>query len=486
MSEEPKRAIERFAALSPPVIVTSWEEFLSNSSDHPAQPPTECTPADTTAIIYTSGACGNPKGAVISNRNLVAVADCAATTSIFVGGLTDGVHYSYLPLSHSLEMSICLCMLRGGACIGFTCGQLTRMLDDLVALRPTYFFAVPRVLKRLKDKVLETVNNSSWLTQYVFDWAVGAKAQARQTDAGTWVDWDRWVLHSVQEKLGGRVRFIVCGAAPLDPHLADWVEDCFGVPVFQGYGMTECVAAATYNRFGCPRTSGSVGFPVACTRMRLVDVPEMDYLTTDTPPRGEIQIHGEMVFKGYFKNEQETKKTMTADGWLTTGDIGTQNPDGSFTVIDRKKNIFKMQQGEYISVELVETVILSAADFEQAWVTGEPTDNFLVAVVVPNCEMLAAKLPQIPHLPNKEEYNAVLCRSPEANALLLDLIKRLAQLRELPSFQVPKAIHVESVPFTAENDLLTPTQKLKRRVLKQRYATELDAMCQKLRAAGTV
>eukprot|EP01105_Mastigella_eilhardi_P004079 TRINITY_DN1537_c2_g2_i1.p1 TRINITY_DN1537_c2_g2~~TRINITY_DN1537_c2_g2_i1.p1 ORF type:complete len:635 (-),score=146.40 TRINITY_DN1537_c2_g2_i1:66-1895(-) len=403
-SEEAKRALALFAKLDPPVDVTMWDEFLNRADtytvEHPAPPPAECTPEDTCCLIYTSGVQGNPKGAMIAHRNLVAVADISACSSIFVDGITDGVHYSYLPLSHCFEMAICLCMLRGGARIGFTCGNIANLLEDIEALKPTYFFAVPRVLKRLKDKVMETVGNSSWLTQYVFNWAVGAKAQARQTGVATWIDWDKWVLHAVQEKLGGYCKFMIVGAAPLDAHLAEWVEDTFNVRVNQGYGLTESCAATTVNRPGCPRMMSSIGYPLPSNLMRLVDCPEMEYLTSDTPPHGEIQLKGEMIFKGYYHNEEETSRAFTKDGWLATGDIGMQNPDGSFSVIDRKKNLFKMQQGEYISVELVEAVILSAPEITQAWVNGEPTDNFLVAVVVPNCDMIAAKLPQIPRLPN--------------------------------------------------------------------------------------
>eukprot|EP01105_Mastigella_eilhardi_P023576 TRINITY_DN5985_c0_g1_i1.p1 TRINITY_DN5985_c0_g1~~TRINITY_DN5985_c0_g1_i1.p1 ORF type:complete len:680 (+),score=159.46 TRINITY_DN5985_c0_g1_i1:51-2042(+) len=475
----PKAARESAAVLDlfrvHSVQVLSWEEFLKLGVE--VRQRERCTPADLSAIVYTSGSSGKPKGAMLTQRSLVATADFVVTCSLFPDGISNEVHYSYLPLSHCFELCCTLAIMRGGGRVGFTCGNIAKLLDDVALLRPTLFVAVPRVLKRLKDAVLEAVTGSGLLSRIVFSWAVASKSYARQTGGETWIDWDRWVLSTVANKLGGRVRFVLCGAAPLDPALGAFVEDCFGVPVFQGYGLTESCAATCIQRFGVSRTHGSIGYPLGQTRIRLVDVPDMSYMSTDNPPRGEIQIRGELVFSGYYKNTTETEQTLLPDGSLATGDIGVLNPDGSLSVIDRKKNIFKMQQGEYISTELIESALLSSGDVSQAWVTGEPTDNFLVAIVVPNLTTfrtkLAAAVPAAAKMTDAE-----VCALPEANALIEHIIKQVTAERSMPHYQIPKAIHLEPTPFAVENGLLTPTFKLKRNVAKVHYATALEGMRQ--------
>eukprot|EP01105_Mastigella_eilhardi_P004021 TRINITY_DN1530_c0_g1_i1.p1 TRINITY_DN1530_c0_g1~~TRINITY_DN1530_c0_g1_i1.p1 ORF type:complete len:672 (+),score=176.18 TRINITY_DN1530_c0_g1_i1:32-2017(+) len=464
----------------------TWKDLMNIGAEHPCDPyPSK--PEDLCEIVYTSGTTGVPKGVMHSHRNLVS-ANEAVFSSIHFGehGTRDYTHISYLPLAHVFESSFLLAMIRGGGRVGFFSGSIIRLFDDIEVLRPTLIVGVPRVFKKFYDKVMQTIRASGFISRTVFTYAVYAKAQSLATGVPTWVDWDAFIFNKIKAKFGGQCKLIVSGGAPMDSELLDWLRVCAGCRVFNGYGLTEGTGGIVIQPWVTKVVSDSIGFPVFHSTIRLIDTPEMGYLSTDNPPRGEILLKGPSIFIGYYKDEDQTRRTILPGGWLATGDIGRVNPDGSVSVIDRKKNLFKLSQGEYIAVEHVENVY-SVKEVSQVWVWGDSTESFLVAVVVPEFDellksMKAAAKTGASALPETAAgHEAEICRLPLAEKVILDALAEAGKQRHLSGFEIVKAVHLEHEPWTTESDLLTPTLKLKRNVLGVKYKDTLLQLRERVR-----
>lgn len=440
-----------------------------------------CPAPDSLAyIMYTSGTTGNPKGVLLTHQNVL-----ASSSGVLLHGVNiqkDDAYLSFLPLAHSFETCMQVLSILGGARIGFFQGDVRKLTDDIVALRPTVFAGVPRIYSRIHDKIQLTVAQSSWLKRAIFEKAYADQEDNLRTRQPRSQIWDSLVFKKIQERFGGRIRIFATGAAPMPAHLHTFLQVVFGCPVLQGYGMTENCAAAVATPANC-RAIGVVGSPLACTEVKLLDIPEMKYLTSDQPsPRGEVCLRGPNVFPGYFKLEADTRDTLDEQGWLRTGDVGMWNADGTLSIIDRKKNIFKLAQGEYVAAEEVEVAMGKSPFVGQCWLYGNSFKSVVVAIVVPNPETL---------MPWCQEHNitgdfATVCARPEINALLQADIKRVCEQSKLSSFKIPKALFIEGAVnelaqgFNLANDCLTPTFKLKRPQLLARYKATIDAMYEKL------
>lgn len=246
-----------------------------------------------------------------------------------------------------------------------------------------------------------------------------------------------------------------------------------------GYGQTEGSAAATISHPDDVSTVGHVGGPTGAVEIALYDVPEMGYLHTDTAHRGmqcqgrgEICVRGPNVYKGYYKDEEKTKETIDEEGWLHSGDIGLWRPDGSLQIIDRKKNIFKLSQGEYVAPEKIENILLRSPFIAQCFVYGDSLQCSLVAIVVPDEDVVRGWAEtNIPALA-QGSFDA-LCKSDTLKRAVMNDIKVLSVKNELNGFETVEAILLESTPFSVENDLMTPTFKLKRQTIRDRHENEI-------------
>ncbi|KAH9682772.1 Long chain acyl-CoA synthetase 6 (peroxisomal) [Citrus sinensis] len=368
------------------VQILTYSKLLSQgrSNLQPFSPP---KPDDVATICYTSGTTGTPKGAVLSHGNLIAsVAGATLGTKFY----PSDVYISYLPLAHIYERANQVMTVYSGVAVGFYQGDNMKLMDDLAALRPTVFCSVPRLYNRIYAGITSAVRTSGGLRERLFNAAYNAKKQAMLSGKNPSPMWDRLVFNKIKDKLGGRVRFMGSGASPLSPDVLDFLKICFGGRVTEGYGMTETSCLISQLDEG-DNLSGHVGSPNAACEIKLVDVPEMNYTSEDQPcPRGEICVRGPLIFKGYYKDEIQTKEVIDEDGWFHTGDIGMWIPGGRLKIIDRKKNIFKLAQGEYIAAEKIENVYAKCKFVGQCFVYGDSFNSALVAIVSVDQDALKA------------------------------------------------------------------------------------------------
>jgi len=460
-------------------------EALGAAKAHPVQPPHS---KELAFFCYTSGTTGDSKGAMITHEGIVScLAACRAAGLDMFGS---DVHLSYLPLPHVFERSIQMAMIYGGGRIGFYQGDTLKILEDLACLRPTVFPSVPRLLNRVHDKIQAGVEEAGGLKAQLFRRALAAKTSYLQTgsDASALghMLWDKLVFGPLKQRLGfDRLRLMVTGSAPIAPHVMNFLRAVFGVPVLEGYGQTESSTAISLTSM-YDFTLGHVGAPLPCNEVRLDDVAEMGYTQNDTvhPPtgesclgRGEIVFRGPNVFEGYYAMEDKTAETIDDKGWCYTGDIAMWTPEGKLKIIDRKKNIFKLSQGEYVAAEKIENVVAQSPFVAQAFVYGDSLQSVLVAVIVPNAEYIEpwAKEQQI-----AVQGMEALCQTEAVQAAVLADLTAYSKKAELKGFEMVKAIHLEPAEFSVDNGLLTPTFKLKRPQAKTKYEPVIDAMYQKL------
>lgn len=342
-------------------------------------------------------------------------------------------------------------------------------------MKPTLFAGVPRVFDRIYHGVMTAVDGGSFLKKALFHWGFNRKLHNLRN--GHRFDhaapfFDKLVFSKVKARLGGNVKLIVSGGAPLAPHVEDFLRVTMCARVVQGYGLTETCAASFIAHPDEPDHFNTVGPPQPVLSFRLEAVQEMNYDPMGTPARGEVCVKGPAVFTGYYKDEEKTKEVLDADGWFHTGDVGELSDTGALKIIDRKKNIFKLAQGEYIAVEKIEGVYKKNNCVEQIWVYGNSYKPSLVAVVVPT----SPRLQSIAHSVGASGSDEELCGNAAVREAFLKDLNATAKEAKLKGFEMVRAVALTMDMFSVENDLLTPSFKLKRPQLQKCYQAEIDAM----------
>ncbi|XP_056658937.1 long-chain-fatty-acid--CoA ligase 1 isoform X4 [Monodelphis domestica] len=415
-------------------------EDLGRANRRKPKPP---SPDDLALICFTSGTTGNPKGALITHQNVVS--DC----------------------SGFVKATECV-MLCHGAKIGFFQGDIRLLMDDLKMLQPTIFPVVPRLLNRMFDKIFGQANTT--MKRWILDFASKRKeAELRSGIIRNNSLWDRIIFNKIQASLGGKVRLMVTGAAPVSATVLTFLRSALGCQFYEGYGQTECTAGCSLTVPG-DWTAGHVGAPMPCCHIKLVDVEEMNYLAAKG--EGEICVKGPNVFKGYLKDPAKTAEALDKDGWLHTGDIGKWLPNGTLKIIDRKKHIFKLAQGEYIAPEKIENIYQRSEPVAQVFVHGESLQAFLIAIVVPDVEVLCPWAKKKGISGTYEE----LCRNKDVKKGILEDLVRLGKEAGLKPFEQVKGIALHMELFTVENGLLTPTLKAKRPELRKYFRSQIDEL----------
>jgi len=476
------------------VQVFAWDTVEEVGYQNPVKPNAPSS-RDIAFFCYTSGTTGNPKGALISHENMVSglATVINGEASMVVRDDGSSVHLSYLPLPHVFERLNQMCMFAYGGRVGYYQGDPLKILDDLVALRPTFFPSVPRLLSRIHDKIMAGVSEAGGMKAALFQRALAAKVSALRTDkegAGTLTHrlWDTLVFNPLKKRLGlDRCEVLITGSAPLSPEVMNFLRAAFGVPVMEGYGQTESSAVGTVTD-PYDFTTGHVGVPSSSNEIALFDCPEMGYLSTDTTHasdgsvcrgRGEICFRGVNVFKGYYKMPEKTADAIDENGWLHSGDIGVWTQDGKLRIVDRKKNIFKLSQGEYIAPEKIENVYAGSPLVLMSFVYGDSLQSHLVAVVVPDEEAIRlwASKPGSGVAKGGEGASfKQLCADPIVHAAVVADLNRIAKSQGLHGFEHAKAFYLEDIPFSVEAGILTPTFKLKRQEARDHYRGVLDQL----------
>ncbi|XP_043281122.1 long-chain-fatty-acid--CoA ligase 1 isoform X2 [Venturia canescens] len=445
-------------------------ERLGSQRNHPEVPP---RPSDLCTVCYTSGTTGNPKGVMLTHQNVMAAVS-AVILQLGDHKLTArDVMISFLPLAHMLERCCENGIYMVGGSVGFYSGDIKTLADDMKALKPTVMPAVPRLLNRIYDKVHAELQ-SSFLKRMLFNMGMRSKeAEIKKSIVRTNSIWDKIVFKKIQESMGGRLRLMVVGSAPLAGNVLTFARCALGCLIVEGYGQTECCAPITLTVQG-DHVPEHVGPPVACCCVKLVDVPEMEYFARGN--QGEVCVKGTNVFVGYFKNPEKTAEVVDELGWHHTGDIGMWLPNGCLKIIDRKKHIFKLSQGEYIVPEKIENIYIRSQYVHQVFVHGESLKSCVVAIVVPDVDVVKCWA-----LENKIPGTlSVLCANPEVKRLIHDDMLSWGKEAGLKSFEQVKDIYLHPDPFSVQNGLLTPTLKTKRPQLKAYFKPQIEDLYQHL------
>lgn len=458
-----KRALlESMAAgLGLTIYTIDQVEELGLASKRGYNPPSA---SDIVTINYTSGTTGPPKGVVLTHGNAVAATSCGLIT---IGQGRGDTAASYLPLAHIYARLAEHCAFWGGARIGYFHGNIVELVDDLKLLKPTGFMSVPRLYSRfgsaIRSATVEQAGFKGTLSRHIVATKTAnmknpdpSKATVRHAF------YDRIWAKKVSAALGlERTRYMVSGSAPLDPTLHDFLRVATGMDVLQGYGLTESYASATAQPT-YDLTSGNCGSLAPCTEACLASLPDMEYSVDDKPfPRGELLLRGNNMFREYFKNEDETRSAITEDGWFRTGDVCTIDAMGRFIIIDRRKNVLKLAQGEYISPERLEGVVLAELGYvAQAYVHGDSMQTFLVGIfgVAPDlfAPFASKVLDKTIDPTDLEAVKESLGNEKIRRAVLRDL-ERVAKKHKFAGYERIRNVSLKVEPFTVENNLLTPT-----------------------------
>uniref|UniRef100_A0A673IIR0 Long-chain-fatty-acid--CoA ligase n=1 Tax=Sinocyclocheilus rhinocerous TaxID=307959 RepID=A0A673IIR0_9TELE len=431
-------------------------------------------PEDLALICFTSGTTGSPKGAMLTHGNVVS--NCSAFIKVTEGLLKPSpqdVLISFLPLAHMFERVVEGVLLVHGARIGYFQGDIRLLMDDLKTLKPTIFPVVPRLLNRMFDKIFGQANTP--LKRWLLDFATSRKeAELKSGVVRKDSMWDKVIFSKVQASLGGRVRLMITGAAPVSPTVLTFLRAALGCQFYEGYGQTECTAGCTMSLPG-DWTAGHVGAPLPCNFVKLLDAPEMNYFAANG--EGEVCVKGSNVFQGYLKDPERTSEAIDKDGWLHTGDVGKWLPNGTLKIIDRKKHIFKLAQGEYIAPEKIENIYIRSDPVAQVFVHGDSLQACLVGIVVPDPDFLPGWVKKR----GIEGSYTEMCKSKELKNAILEDIIRLGKEAGLKSFEQVRDIALHMEMFSVQNGLLTPTLKAKRTELRNHFREKIDQLYAKIK-----
>ena len=411
---------------------------------------TQVTQDDLLTLIYTSGTTGNPKGVMLTHKNLC--------TNI-IGGLSaidvlDGDRFlSFLPLSHSFERMVGhFTSFWSGAEMAYA-QSLETVAEDMIATSPTIMAAMPRLFEKVYAKMLNNVEKEGGLKKKIFNWAIDVGKNSVKTGKKgfKFAIADKLVFSKLKAKLGGKLRFFVSGGAPLSQSIGEFFEYA-NVLILEGYGLTETSPVLTCNRLEQYKF-GTVGKPLANVEIKIAD-------------DGEILAKGPNIMKGYYNLPEKTENVFTEDDWFKTGDIGFLDDDDFLTITDRKKNLIVTSGGKNIAPQPMENALVLSPFIEQILVIGDKR-NFISALIVPSFEKIKSDFAGFADAPNAE-----IIKDEKIYSIVESDVNRLQA--HFNKFEQVKKILLLSEEFSIENGMLTPTLKVKRKEAEQHYAEQID------------
>ncbi|PPR07077.1 hypothetical protein CVT24_010978 [Panaeolus cyanescens] len=435
------------------------------------------TPDTLACIMYTSGSTGAPKGVCLSNSNLIA--SVGSISLVFGPHIGEGqIYLAYLPLAHVLEFMVELAALFVGITSGYarpktlTDAGVKNCRGDLAELKPHIMFGVPSVWETIRKGIVGKLNEAGFIKQALFNGALAAKKAQTPLLSGLG---EKVVLSKLKEATGGRLVFAMNGGAPISEATQEFLSLTV-MPMFQGYGMTEtcgmcCLLPPEAMRFG------AVGLPVPSLEVKFLDVPSAGYLSSNSPPQGEICVRGPSLTKGYYKrpdlNDDET--IFTKDGWFRTGDVGQWNEDGTISVIDRIKNLVKLQHGEYIALERLEVIYKSSNFVTNLCIHATSGAPRPLAIIIPHEVNLRQALKSNPKLSNlAQEDLHTLCSHEDVKALVLKACVDLGRQNGFKPVELICGVVLTATEWTPENGLVTAAQKVVRNKIAKTFESDIN------------
>jgi long-chain acyl-CoA synthetase len=425
-------------------------------------------------VSFTSGSTGNPKGALLSHHGMMSqLIGIQEGTGL---DMQEGdTQFSYLPYPHIFEHVVLnLCIYNKINMVYFN-GNVLTLFSEMAATKPNFWFSVPRLLIRIYQVLKESVAKMEESKRTAFEEALIEKLKyMKEHRTYCHPKYDEEFFKPMCTRIFGRenLRFLLTGSAPIEPNIAEFIKCVCQCPLFEAYGLTETSGAATITTVE-DIEAGHVGIPIPSSECKLIDAPEFNYFTTDEPPRGEILIRGNNSFIKYLGDPERTKEMIDSEGWIHTGDIATIIDGKHCKIIDRRKNIFKLSQGEYIAPERIENVLKNCPYVLQTYIHGKSTESYVVVLGVTDINVLKNLSMQLNIKYDAEEE---LIENENIKEFILREMNTLITKEGLCGFEHPRKIKLSLEQFTIESGMLTATMKNVRSVIKKRWEEELNQL----------
>lgn len=467
--------VDKLKAAYPHITVMSFEELRELGKANPVEP-VPPKPEDLCCIMYTSGSTGTPKGVPLKHSNVVAaVAGVSVVVQPFIGP-GDGL-LTYLPAAHILEFVFENAALHWGCTMGYgnpktlSDNSVRNCQGDIKEFKPSILVGVPAVWETVKKGIIAKVNAGSPVVRNLFWGALWAKNSLMSSGLPGSGILDAIVFKKIKEATGGRLKLCMNGGGPIAKETQRFISMAI-CPMISGYGLTETSA------MGCLQnphewTVDSIGCMPASVEAKLVDFADAGYHATNKPnPQGEIWLRGPSIMDGYYENEKETQEAMSPDGWFKTGDIGEWQSNGHLKIIDRKKNLIKTLNGEYIALEKLESLYRSAPVVANICCYADDSKAKPIAIIVP-AEPALLKLASSVGVTGTSLEELV--HNKKVQAAVLKELQQAGRAGGLSGIEIIEGVVVSDEEWTPQNGLVTAAQKLNRRGILQKYKKEVDA-----------